>query len=117
MSRLYWMSNIIATNESNLHTFTPTANSGLTKTNVQDAINECAEKVTGIKQSVNLSVGTTSFTVTNIQFRNNSMYFDYYCTKTIRITEVIPNPLTTTSLTFKCEALTEACTFVVVGRT
>ena len=54
MSKLYWMSQMIATDSGENITFAPSTTSGLTSTKVSAAIREVATNMTGIIMSKEL---------------------------------------------------------------
>ena len=103
MSKLYWMSQMIATDSGENITFAPSTTSGLTSTKVSAAIREVATNMTGIIMSKELPAGTTSFSFTNTLF-NDDMHVDYYCSDDIYIDFPHYNDSTKT-ITFNCDEL------------
>ena len=104
MSKLYWMSQMIASDSGENIKFAPSTLSGLSSTKVSAAINEAATNKTGIRMSKTLAAGTTSFTFTNNYF-TNTMYVDLYSDKELILEE---HPVYTDSsktITYICKEL------------
>lgn len=112
MSKLYWMSQLVASDSGENITFVPNAMSGLTSTKVSAAIREVASNKTGVIMSQDLAVGTTTFSFTNTLF-NDSMHVDYYCSDDIYIDFPYYNDSTKT-ITFNCEELESPQKFRIV---
>lgn len=113
MSKLYWMSQLIASDSGDNISFSPSTLSGLSSTKVSAAINEAAKNKTGVKMNKSISAGATSFTFTNSYFTND-MYVDYYSSDEIELTDFPTYNDSTKTITFKCNAVPRACTFRLV---
>lgn len=111
MSRLYWMSSIIASTSGADLSFSPTTLSGLHSTNVSAAVNEAATNKTGVIMSKTLTAGTTSFSFSSSYF-NDNMYVGYYSTADVRL-KGVPT-YSSGTLTFTCDAVQTGCTFRIV---
>ena len=112
MSKLYWMSQLVASDSGENITFVPNTLSGLTSTKVSAAIREVASNKTGVIMSKDLSANTTSFSFTNTLF-NDSLYVDYCCSGEFNLETPTYNDSTKT-ITFKCEELESSVKFRLV---
>lgn len=113
MSKLYWMSQLIATDSGENITFTPNTLSSLTSTKVSAAIREVATNKTGVKMSKSVAAGSTTFTFTNSYFTDD-MYVDCYSSGEIRLKEYPTYDNSTKTITFKCEELKNDIVFRLV---
>ncbi len=115
MSRLYWMSSMIASTSGEDISFSPNAISGLSSNQVSAAIREVASNKTGVKMSRSIGAGTTSFSFTNSYF-TNEMYVDYYSSDKVELDGWPIYNDSTKTITFNCKSVPNTCTFRIVAQ-
>lgn len=115
MSRLFWMSQVIATTQSEYISYTP-SNSAYYPSSVSQvkaALDSLASQKTGIRMQQSLAAGTTSVSFNNSLF-TDSMYVDYYANKEFEL-DGFPTYASNT-ITLKYKPLKAACTLKIVAK-
>ena len=117
MSKLYWMSQVIAVTNASELSYTAANNAFYpsTPSNVKGALDALAGQQTGIRMSQNITAASGS---TSVSFHNSlftdTMYVDYYSTKALVLDGFPTYDSSGKNLTFTYFPVEEDCTFRIV---